>query len=156
MPAEYRKKLSVLASNFSGTRSGKVGPCVARLERLRRILELVVGAFGEVSSDLDRAVTVLDESRVLYLSRESSKPFRRGGGVASWASTGNISQFFLSGCLPDIQARPPRLWRQPGSREKERPDVAGAQEQERSAGTLLGLYKRTRKREASSCHCWMS
>ena len=68
MPAEYRKKLSVLDSSFSGTRPGEVGPCVTRLEGLGSILELVVGAFGEVSTDLDRAVKALAESRVLYLS----------------------------------------------------------------------------------------
>ena len=51
-----------------------MGPCVARLESLGEILQLVVGAFGEVSSDLDRVVTGLAESRVLFLSRESGKP----------------------------------------------------------------------------------
>ena len=40
----------------NGTRPGEVGPCVARLESLGEILELVVGAFGEVSSDLDRVM----------------------------------------------------------------------------------------------------
>ena len=30
-----------------------------------------MGAFGEASSDLDRVITALAESRVLYLSRES-------------------------------------------------------------------------------------
>ena len=68
LPAEYRKKLSVLDSTFSGTRPGEVGPCVARLEGLGSILELVVGAFGEVSVDLNRAIPALAESRMLYLS----------------------------------------------------------------------------------------
>ena len=57
-----------LDSSFSGTRPGYDGHCVARLKCLGSILELVVGAFGEVSSDLDRTVTALAESRVLYLS----------------------------------------------------------------------------------------
>ena len=78
LPAEYRKKLGVLDASFSGTRPGEVGPCVARLESLGSILELVVGAFGEVSSDLDRTVTALAESRVMYLSRESGKPMTEG------------------------------------------------------------------------------
>ena len=78
LPAEYKKKLGVLDINFSGTRPGEVGPCVARLEGLGSILELVVGAFGEVSADLDRTVTALAESRVLYLSRESGKPVTEG------------------------------------------------------------------------------
>ena len=37
-----------------------------------------MGAFGEASSDLDRVVTALAESRVLYLSRESGKPVTDG------------------------------------------------------------------------------
>ena len=61
LPAEYRKKLGVLDGSFSGTRPGEVGPCVARLKSLGSILELVVGAFGEVSPDLDRTVTALAE-----------------------------------------------------------------------------------------------
>ena len=55
-----------------------MGPCVARLESFGEILQLVVGAFGEVSSDLDRVVTALAESRVLFLSRESGKPATDG------------------------------------------------------------------------------
>ena len=71
LPAEYRQKLSQIDVTYNGTRPGEVGPCVARLESLGDILELVVGAFGEASSDLDRVITALAESRVLYLSRES-------------------------------------------------------------------------------------
>ena len=45
---------------------------------LGELLELVVGAFGEASCDLDRVITALAESRVLYLSRESGKPVTDG------------------------------------------------------------------------------
>ena len=38
------------------------------------ILELVVGAFGEVSSDMGRVIAALAESRVIFLARESGKP----------------------------------------------------------------------------------
>ena len=38
----------------------------------------MVGAFGEVSSDLDRVISALAESRVLYLARESGKPATDG------------------------------------------------------------------------------
>ena len=78
MPAEYRHKLSVIDTTYSGTRPGDVGPCVARLESLGSILELVVGAFGEVSADLGRLITALAESRVLFLARESGKPITDG------------------------------------------------------------------------------
>ena len=46
---------------------------MARLETHGDILELVVGAFGEVSSDLDRVISALAESRVLFLARESGR-----------------------------------------------------------------------------------
>ena len=46
---------------------------MARLETHGDILELVVGAFGEVSADLDRVISALAESRVLFLARESGR-----------------------------------------------------------------------------------
>ena len=46
------------------------GPCQARLESLGDLLQLVVGAFGEASTDLDRVIKGIAESRVLYLSRK--------------------------------------------------------------------------------------
>ena len=54
LPAEYHSKLVHLDTTYSGTRQGEVGSCVARLETLGGILELVVEAFGEASADLDR------------------------------------------------------------------------------------------------------
>ena len=91
LPAEYRRKLSHIDSVYNGTGAGQVGPCVARLETFGDILELVVGAFGEVSSDLDRVVTAMAESRVLFLSRESGKPVTDG-----WRSVilGQYRRFF--------------------------------------------------------------
>ena len=78
LPAEYRGKLQKLDSAFHDTRPGEVGPCQARFENLGGILELVVGAFGEVSADLDRLITALAESRVLYLSRETGRLWTDG------------------------------------------------------------------------------
>ena len=74
-PAEYRHKLSQIDQIYNGTRRGDIGPCVAKFLTFGNMLELVEGAFGEASADdLDRVVTALAESRVLYLSRESGKP----------------------------------------------------------------------------------
>ena len=42
------------------------------------ILELVVGAFGEASTDLERVIVAMAESRVLYLSRETGRPVTDG------------------------------------------------------------------------------
>ena len=60
-------------SAFHDTRPGEVGPCQARLETLGGILEQIVGAFGEVSTDLDRLITALAESRILYLAQETGR-----------------------------------------------------------------------------------
>ena len=78
LPAEYRLKLSRIDSAYNGTGAGEVGPCVARLETFGEILQLVVGAFGEVSSDMERVIVAMAESRVLYLSRETGKPVTDG------------------------------------------------------------------------------
>ena len=42
------------------------------------ILELVVGAFGEVSSDLGSLIKAMAESRVLFLAREMGKSITEG------------------------------------------------------------------------------
>ena len=91
LPAEYRRKLGQLDVAYNGTRPGEVGPCVARLETFGELLELVVGAFGEVSSDMDRVISAMAESRVLFLSRESGKPVTDG-----WRSVvlGQYRRFF--------------------------------------------------------------
>jgi hypothetical protein len=38
------------------------------------LLQLVVGFVGDISTDLDRVIRALAESRVLYLSRETGRP----------------------------------------------------------------------------------
>ena len=51
------------------------------------ILELVVGAFGEASTDLERVIVAVAESRVLYLSRETGRPVTDLWWLASTAAT---------------------------------------------------------------------
>ena len=51
-----------------------MGPCQARLESLGDLLQIVVGAFGEASTDLDRTIRGMAESQVLYLSRQEGRP----------------------------------------------------------------------------------
>ena len=58
-----------------------LGPLQARLEELagggglkEDLLGLCVGAFGDISTDLDRLIKALAESRALYLSREAGRP----------------------------------------------------------------------------------
>ena len=64
---------------YYGTVRGQVGPLQARLEEMcggsvQDLLGLCVGAFGDISSDLDRLIRALAESRALYLSREAGRP----------------------------------------------------------------------------------
>ena len=59
-----------------------MGPCQARLEYLGDLLQVVVGAFGEASSDLDRLLRGIAESRVLYLSKHEGRPNRTSAGTA--------------------------------------------------------------------------
>ena len=74
LPANYRGKLRALDSQYYNTAEGEVGPCQARLESLGDLLQIVVGAFGEASTDLDRMIRGIAESRVLYLSRQEGRP----------------------------------------------------------------------------------
>ena len=78
IPTEYRRKLAVLDQQYYGTAPGQVGPILERLESLgggpEDLLSLCVGAFGDISSDLDRLIRGLAESGALYLSRETGRP----------------------------------------------------------------------------------
>ena len=74
LPALYRGKLRAIDQKYNGTAVGAVGPCEARLAGLGVLLQVVVGAFGDVSTDLERIIRGIAESRVLYLSRESGRP----------------------------------------------------------------------------------
>ena len=62
LPASYRGKLRAIDRQYYNTAEGEVGPCQARLESLGDLLQLVVGAFGEASTDLDRMIRGIAES----------------------------------------------------------------------------------------------
>ena len=74
LPALYRRKLSRIDRQYYGTVPGQVGPCQERLESLGDLLQLVVGSFGDVSTDLDRVIRAIAEARVLFLARQSGRP----------------------------------------------------------------------------------
>ena len=74
LPADYKRKLAAIDSQYYHTAVGATGPLVQRLESMGELLCLVVGAFGEVSEDLERTIKAIAESRALYLSRESGQP----------------------------------------------------------------------------------
>ena len=74
LPALYRGKLSNIDRQYYGTVPGEVGPCQERLESMGDLLQVVVGFWGDCSTDLDRIIRAIAEARVLYLSRESGRP----------------------------------------------------------------------------------
>ena len=80
LPAEYKKKVADVDREYNGIVPGQVGPLQARLEELagggglKDLLGLCVGAFGDISTDLDQLIKALAESMVLYLSREAGRP----------------------------------------------------------------------------------
>ena len=74
LPALYRGKLVNIDRLYYNTVQGEVGPCQERLESLGDLLQVVVGYWGEVSTDLDRIVRAIAEARVLYLARETGRP----------------------------------------------------------------------------------
>ena len=83
-------KLRRIDEVYNGTGAGEIGPCVARLDTMGDILELLVGAFGEASTDLERVIVAMAESRVLYLSRETERPVTDG-----WRSV-VVGQYFIT------------------------------------------------------------
>ena len=87
LPALYRGKLAAIDRQYYGTVEGEVGPCQERLESLGDLLQTVVGYWGETSTDLDRMIRAIAESRVLYLSRETRRPITDNWVARCWAST---------------------------------------------------------------------
>ena len=73
LPNEYKMKLQPLDEQYYNTPPGVAGPLVQRLQSMGTLLELVVGAFGKVSADMERIVVALAHSRALYLSREEGR-----------------------------------------------------------------------------------
>jgi hypothetical protein len=59
LPALYRGKLANIDWLYYNTVQGEVGPCQKRLGRLGDLLQVVVGYWAEVSTDLDRIVRAI-------------------------------------------------------------------------------------------------
>ena len=130
---------------YNGTRPGEVGPRVARLESLGEILELVVGAFGEASCDMDRVMTALAESRVLYLSRESGKPVTDGWSVILAQYWRYFLVLFVKVQAACLTSRLGHLGE--GARQAARRRIDLVDQEERARGLLHGLCKRPRRKK---------
>ena len=74
LPALYRAKLTCIDRQYYSTVEGEVGPCQERLESLGDLLQVVVGYWGEVSTDLDRIIRAVAEARVMFLAGETGRP----------------------------------------------------------------------------------
>ena len=68
-----RRRFADVDREYHRTAPGQVGPLQARLEklagggRLKDLLDLCVGAFGDITTDLDRLLRAPAETRALYL-----------------------------------------------------------------------------------------
>ena len=84
LPALKQAKLSALDRQYHNTVEGEVGPLQERLKSMMGpLLQIVVGAFGDTSSNFGRVIRGLAESWALYQARETGKP-------VTDASTGKI------------------------------------------------------------------
>ena len=81
LPAEYKLKVAKVDREFHGSVPGEVGPLQERLESLGELLCLCVGAFGDISADLERLIGAIAESRALFLSRERGRPLSDKAGL---------------------------------------------------------------------------
>ena len=102
LPAEYKTKVADVDREYYVTVAGQVGPLQARLEELAEgggfkedLLGLCVSAFGDITTDLDRLMKALAESRALYLSREAGRPLSDNeSGLILWQYHGVLSVTF--------------------------------------------------------------
>ena len=74
LPALYRGKLANIDLLFYNMVQGEVGPCQERLRSLWDLLQVVVGYWGKVFTDLDRIVRAIAEARMLYRAQETGRP----------------------------------------------------------------------------------
>ena len=56
LPSLYRAKLSALDRQYHNIVEGEVGPLQERLESMGPLLQIVVGAFGDTSSNFGRVI----------------------------------------------------------------------------------------------------
>ena len=131
--------------------AGQVGPCVARLDTMGDILELVVGAFGEASTDLERVIVAMAESRVLYLSRETCdrRLAQRGGWPVPPPLLSAVCQG--TGSLLAVPAWSPWPEGKGGSGQEEGADGARGEDKDGSCGAPCSICER--KEEEMDLDC---
>ena len=74
LPGEYRGKLANLDRQYHGTARGQVGPLQERLGSMGELQCLVVGRFGEGSTDLHVMLKRLAEARANNVARSMGRP----------------------------------------------------------------------------------
>ena len=74
LPADYKSKLGAIDRQYYNTARGVTDPIVQRLESLGELLCLVVGAFGEVSEDMERSIKAIAESRGIFIFQGNREP----------------------------------------------------------------------------------
>ena len=78
LPHEYEAKLSKLDQQLHGTANGVRGPLVSHLNSFPCLQGLVVGIFGEASTDLHRLIGFLAACRGKYVSESTGMATSEG------------------------------------------------------------------------------
>ena len=74
LPADYKSKLTAIDRQCYNIARGVTGPLVLKLEFFGKLLCLVLGAFGEVSEDMERSIKAIAESRGVFIFRGNREP----------------------------------------------------------------------------------
>jgi hypothetical protein len=74
LPNLYKRKLAPLDTRFHGTLPGQSGPLVRRLDSFGRVRALVVGPWGECSTDMHSLLKVMWETKVTAQARARGRP----------------------------------------------------------------------------------
>ena len=124
-----------------------MGPCQARLESLGDLLQIVVGTFSEASTDLDRTIRGIAESR------PGALPLKTGGAAShrslDWPSTWPALEIFLCplfpvpGGLSGVPSGASWGGRQGGGGQEEGLDSPGDEDPEGGRGLSLRLHQGT-------------
>jgi hypothetical protein len=84
---DYRKKCKDIDRDYHGTRADEIGPLQHHLESHGKIMELVVGQYGETSQGVHDLMDAIATSRADYISRAEGRPLsknERSGILAAY------------------------------------------------------------------------
>ena len=84
---DYRKKCKDIDRDYHGTRADEIGPLQHHLESHGKIMELVVGQYGETSQGVHDLMDAIATSRADYISRLKDGHSQKMKEVGYWQPT---------------------------------------------------------------------